>query len=278
MDPVGLMNIIEALIDPMAPFPEQHRLQAQPQAQLQPKLLHSTDLDFTNRLHLLEPNRRMMVSWLLSSGMGLSFVFAMKNQLGLVALIRSVSVQRRIKGIASTEDEALGRIQQSKPGLLICSDQLAEGNGFSLCRRALDALSDLRVVMVMTTDRPDVQLAFDSGAMAVVCEDDFLSPEMDVMQSLLAVANNKTYVSGRARSRMITTAPITTTDQSLTDREREILTLMLQGRSDKQISEEINLSPDTVKWYGKSIRSKYNVKSRLQLIAMLLSTNQQRSH
>jgi DNA-binding NarL/FixJ family response regulator len=234
-------------------------------------------LDFTDRLHLLEPNRRMMVSWLLSSGMRMRFVFAMKNHMSLVALIRSVSIQSRIRGIASTEKEALERILQSKPGMLVCSDQLAEGNGFSLCRRALDSVSDLKVLMVMTTDRPDVQLALDSGAMAVVCEDDFLSPEMEVMQSLLASANSKTYVSGRARSRMITAELITESEQSLTNREREILSWMLQGKTDKQISEAMNLSPDTVKWYGKSIRNKYNVKSRLQLITMLLAAKLQPS-
>lgn len=53
-------------------------------------------MDFTNRLHQLEPNRRMMASWMLSSGMRLSFVVAMKSHLGLLAIVRSISVQNRI--------------------------------------------------------------------------------------------------------------------------------------------------------------------------------------
>ena len=90
-------------------------------------------MDFTDRLHLLEPNRKMVVSWLLSSGMRMRFVVAMKSHLGLLAIIRSVSVQSRLKGAASTEEETLRRIRLNNPGLLVCSDQLAEGNGFSLC-------------------------------------------------------------------------------------------------------------------------------------------------
>lgn len=227
-------------------------------------------MDFTDRLHLLEPNRKMLASWLISSGMRLRFVVAMKSHLDLLAIIRSISVQSRLKGAASTEEEALHRIRLNNPGLLVCSDQLAEGNGFSLCRRAIQAVGDLKILMVLTSDGTDVNLALESGAMAVVCEDDFLSPEMDVLQSVLAVANGKRYVSSLARSRMQKPGAIVESSQPLTLREREILVLLLKGFSDMEIAEQLQLSIHTVKEYGKNIRRKYNVKTRLQLIGILL--------
>ena len=51
---------------------------------------------------------------------------------------------------------------------------------FPLCRRAIQVVSDLRVLMVitsdgLTSDGLEVSRALDSGAMAVVCEEDFLS-------------------------------------------------------------------------------------------------------
>ena len=212
----------------------------------------------------------MMSSWILSSGMRLSFVIAMKSRIGLMGIVRSISVQSRIKGVASTEEEAFRRILQSSPGLLICSDQLEQGDGFSLCRRAIQAVGDLKVLMVLSSEDSDVGRALDSGAMAVVCEEDFLSPEMEVLQSLLAAANNKHYVSSRARSRMQKPESIVESPQSLTQREKEILILMLKGATDRDISEHLLISVHTVKEYGKSIRRKYNVKSRLQLISALL--------
>jgi len=154
--------------------------------------------------------------------------------------------------------------------MLICSDQMAEGDGFSLCRRASQSVPDLRVLMVLTHADADTSRALRSGAMAVVCEEDFLSPEMVVMQSLLAVANNKQYVSSKARSRMQEPESIVESPQSLTEREKEILILMLKGASDRDISEQLLISIHTVKEYGKSIRRKYQVKSRLQLISALL--------
>ena len=212
----------------------------------------------------------MVLTWLQSSGSRLELVFAMKSHLALLAMVRSVAMQSRIKGIASTEEEAFRRIRQSNPGFLICSDQLAQGNGFSLCRRATKMVADLKVVLVLTGDCSDAGLALESGAMAVVCEDDFLSPEMEVMQSLLAAANSKSYVSNRARSLMRKPITIVESPQSLTPRERDILVLLLKGASDFQIAEQLQISIHTVKEYGKSIRSKYQVKTRLQLISALM--------
>jgi DNA-binding NarL/FixJ family response regulator len=199
----------------------------------------------------------------------------MKSHLALLGLVHSVVVRSRIKGVATTEEEALRRVRQSNPGLMICSDQLEQGDGFSLCRRAIQEVSDLKVLMVITSDgyTPDgsaVNRALDSGAIAVVCEEDFMSSELEVMQSLLAAVNNKHYLSNRARLRMQNPESIVESPQSLTQREKQILTLMLKGASDRDISEHLLISIHTVKEYGKSIRRKYRVKSRLQLVSMLL--------
>ena len=49
---------------------------------------------------------------------------------------------------------------------------------------------------------------------------------------------------------------------------------MLKGASDRDISEHLLISIHTVKEYGKSIRRKYQVKSRLRLISALLGRRQ----
>jgi DNA-binding NarL/FixJ family response regulator len=218
-----------------------------------------------------------MASWIISSGMRLSYVIAMKSHLGLLSLFRLIQRQTNVKGLVATEEEALSRIRQSNPGLLICSDILAEGNGFSLCRRAIKAVSDLKVLMVLTGEGADAALALESGAMAVVCEEDFMSPELEVMQSLLAAVNSKYYVSSRARSCMQNPSSLVESPNSLTSREKEVLVLILKGCSDQDISEQLRISIYTVKGYGKSIRKKYQVKSRLQLISSLLARNLQAS-
>ena len=233
-------------------------------------------MDFTDRLKDYEPNRRMVASWLVSSGMRLSFVIAMKSHLGLVAIMRSIVVQSRIKGAVTTEEEALQRVFQSNAGMLICTDQLKDGDGFSLTRRAIKLIPDLKVVMIMTSPHPNVSLALASGATGVVCEEDLLAPEMEVMQALLGAANGRKYVSNRARMSLNTPEIITEEQLSLTPREKEILQLLLNGRSDKEISTQLGISIETVKDYGKSIRIKYNVKTRFELIGVVLGRSLKR--
>ena len=150
---------------------------------------------------------------------------AMKSHLGLLAIIRSFSNPSVIKGIASTEEEAYSRILQNNPGMLICSDQQVEGYGFSLCRRATQAVIDLRVLMVLTQADAD---------------------------------------TGRALEKMVESP------QALTQREKGVLILMLKGATDREIAGHLLISIHTVKEYGKSIRRKYQVKTRLQLISTLL--------
>jgi DNA-binding NarL/FixJ family response regulator len=233
-------------------------------------------LDFTDRLKDYEPNRRMVASWLVSSGMRLSFVIAMKSHLGLVAIMRSIVVQSRIKGAVTTEEEALQRVFQSNAGMLICTDQLKDGDGFSLTRRAIKLIPDLKVVMIMTSPHPNVSLALASGATGVVCEEDLLAPEMEVMQALLGAANGRKHVSNLARMSLNTPEIITEAQLSLTPREKEILQLLLNGRSDKEISTQLGISIETVKDYGKSIRIKYNVKTRFELIGVVLGRSLKR--
>jgi DNA-binding NarL/FixJ family response regulator len=233
-------------------------------------------LDFTDRLKDYEPNRRMVASWLVSSGMRLSFVIAMKSHLGLAAIVRSFAVPSRLKGVVTTEEEALQRVLQSNAGMLICTDEMKDGDGFSLIRRAIKLIPDLKVVMIMTSPHPNVSLAIANGATGVVYEEDLMEPEMEMMQALLAAANGRKYVSNRARKSLNTPEIITEEQMSLTPREKEILQLLLNGRSDKEISTQLGISIETVKDYGKSIRIKYNVKTRFELIGVVLGRSLKR--
>jgi DNA-binding CsgD family transcriptional regulator len=69
---------------------------------------------------------------------------------------------------------------------------------------------------------------------------------------------------------MHTPAIMSELPQSLTPREKDVLIKMLRGASDLEIADQLQIFIHTVKEHGKSIRYKYNVKTRLQLISMLL--------
>ncbi|OPZ75587.1 MAG: Transcriptional regulatory protein DegU [Verrucomicrobia bacterium ADurb.Bin474] len=56
----------------------------------------------------------------------------------------------------------------------------------------------------------------------------------------------------------------------LTDREQEVLQLILFGKSNREIAETLFLSESTIKTHTRNIFSKYDVRSRAELISILL--------
>lgn len=59
----------------------------------------------------------------------------------------------------------------------------------------------------------------------------------------------------------------------LTLREKEILSILIQGRLDKEIANELGISLDTVKKHNKSIYKKLNVRNRSEVIVLLNTVN-----
>jgi two-component system, NarL family, response regulator LiaR len=64
----------------------------------------------------------------------------------------------------------------------------------------------------------------------------------------------------------------------LTDREREVLALMVEGLNNTEISERLVVSLSTVKFHVSNVLSKLNVSSRTEAVAVALQTNLLRAH
>jgi DNA-binding CsgD family transcriptional regulator len=54
---------------------------------------------------------------------------------------------------------------------------------------------------------------------------------------------------------------------SLTDRERQVLALIAQGKTNPQIAETLFLSPETIKWYRKKLLVKFDVPTAAALVS-----------
>ena len=230
-------------------------------------------VDFTSRFkEILEPNRRMAVSWLLSSDMRLKFVFAIAPRLSLAFFCTLVRRSNLVVGAVSGEDAALNYIVNERPGMLICSDLLEQGNGFSLVRRARAQVPDLKVMMVMQSPSPDVRQARALKIEGIVCNTDIGTPSASLVQAIIAACMGKTYLSTEAERLLLEQGG----DQEdpavrLTPREVEILNLIIQGYSDRQISEQLQLTYETARTYGKTVRHKLGVKSRMELVGRAMN-------
>jgi DNA-binding CsgD family transcriptional regulator len=78
-----------------------------------------------------------------------------------------------------------------------------------------------------------------------------------------AVANVLTSLSDRSIPATVTQAPCS--ESPLSPREREVLSLVAEGRSNKAIADALSVSPNTIKTHVASLFTKLNVDSRVQL-------------
>ena len=108
-------------------------------------------------------------------------------------------------------------------------------------------------------------------ALTVICITLAILPLLN--RHLIMLLSNHTYLiayasMGETQQRsIVTTAPAL---DPLTEREQEVLRLILRGNTNKAIAAELSISENTVKTHVKNIYSKYNVSSRAEIISTLL--------
>jgi len=229
-------------------------------------------MDFTSRINTLEPTKEMLRSWALSSGMRMDFVLAFEVRLSLLGAVSSFKERKHLAGVVSDEESALHYVKHHRPGMLLCGDQLEEGNGYSLVARARDLVPDLRVMMILGAANPDVERAIALKAEVICLDRELMGPEPIVAFGMLAAFQGKHFVSPLAQEilKRVLTAEETDATSMLRPREKEIIDLMICGLSDRDIADFLHLSIHTVRDYNKSIRSKFGVKNKVQLAATML--------
>lgn len=229
-------------------------------------------MDVTSRVDTLEPNTEMIRTWFFSSGIRLKFVLAFESRLSLIGMISSFKERKKLVGVVTDEETALHYVKRCRPGMLFCSDQLDGGDGFSLVARAKKMVPDLRIMMILGAANPDVERALTLKPEVICLDKDLLGPERTVAFGLLAACQGKHYVSPLAQETLKRDLSAEETDATsiLSQKEKKIMDLMIDGFSDREIADSLCLSIHTVRDYNKSIRRKFGVKSKVQLAAMIV--------
>ena len=87
------------------------------------------------------------------------FCVGRQSRLGLLGIISFFKHRNRLVGVVSDEESAVHYMKTRRPGMLFCSDQLEEGDSYSLVARARKLLPDLRVMMILSAENPNVERA-----------------------------------------------------------------------------------------------------------------------
>jgi len=225
-------------------------------------------MDLTPNLESLGPSRiNLVLEALLSSDLRLKVLLATANRFGLVVAALRLKERRLLVGAITTEGEALSYLMTGLPGLLLCSDRLEAGDSYSMVRQARQLVPDIRIMMILEKSNADVAEAVRADVDAIIFAGDIGNPSQPISRGLLAIANHQTYLSATAKLLLKQQSPGNQTNGiKLTDRQDEILTMLLNSDTELQIANKLGISLTTVKDHTKVLRSKFGVKNKIELI------------
>jgi DNA-binding NarL/FixJ family response regulator len=194
---------------------------------------------------------------------------------GLRALL-NVMPDTEVVGEVTSGEEVIALANSVRPDVILMDITMPGVNGIEATRRIRETNSDIRILMVTMLEDDSIFAAMRAGARGYVVKG--AEPD-DVLRAIRAVADGEAIFSPAIAERLMnyfTTPPAATSDSTqsaitavfpdLTEREREVLTLIAEGLTNSAIAERLILSPKTIRNYITEIFSKLQVADRAQAI------------
>jgi DNA-binding NarL/FixJ family response regulator len=192
-----------------------------------------------------------------------------------------------VAGQASDGEQAVQLARAERPDVILMDLKMPRMGGVQATRMITRELPEVQVVVLTTYDTDD--LVFDAvraGAQAYVLKDTSSAELVNTIRSVYQgesrldpaiarkVMNEFRRISGPLRSAGTGAEPTASADdyplEMLTEREAEILALIAQGKSNREIGAELFLSEGTVKNYVSRTMAKLHANDRTQMILTAL--------
>lgn len=194
-------------------------------------------------------------------------------RLGLREQLTSVP-EVSIIGEAASVSEAVTLAERLKPDLALLDVHLPDGSGVRACRRMLEAVPGLRVLIMSVHDDPlVVRAAISAGAHGYIMKD---APADVWRYAIRAVLSGASFLHPRLVGAVLQDlrgmgeeSPQRRLD-SLSPQERRILPLVAEGKTNKEIGSHLSLSEKTVKNYLANMFTKLRVTRRSHAAALYM--------
>jgi len=179
-----------------------------------------------------------------------------------------------VMGEAADGEAAIIQVDALKPDVVLMDINMPGVNGIDATRKILSTHPNLGIIMVtMLEDDASVFAAMRAGARGYVLKG---AHHDEILQAIRAVAAGQAVFGPAIAARMMNffqglnatphTGPAAQAFPELTEREREVLTLIAQGVSNKEIADKLVISVKTVSNHITNIFSKLQVADRAQAI------------
>lgn len=173
---------------------------------------------------------------------------------------------------AGSVAEAISAARRSRPDVIIMDIRLPDGNGVEACREIRGDLPDTKVIMLTSyADDEAVYGSIMAGASGYLLKQ---TRGQNLAEAIERVAHGESLldptVTEKVLARMRALASGEADELSaLSVQERKILSLIAEGKTNKEIAGEVFLSDKTVKNYVSSILNKLNLRRRSEAAAFI---------
>ncbi|MFN7921921.1 MAG: response regulator transcription factor [Bryobacteraceae bacterium] len=176
-----------------------------------------------------------------------------------VRLLIDSQPDMEVVGEASNGREAIAETQRIKPDVVLMDVSMPELNGIEGTRQICSEAASTRVLALsMHKDSTYIREILRAGARGYLLKD---SDDDDLLRAIRAVSRGEAFLSPAISDVVLTDyrKHVANPVDTLTGREREILTMIAEGKTNKEIANTLNLSVYTVESHRGSVMEKLNL-------------------
>jgi DNA-binding NarL/FixJ family response regulator len=187
---------------------------------------------------------------------------------GLCSLLRN-DPRIEIAGVAEDGRSAVQLVREQKPDIVVMDVAMPDLNGIEAARRIKAEMPEVRILALsMHSDKRYISSMLQAGASGYLLKDCAFK---ELVQAIHTVARRQVYLSPSIAGivteeyvRQLMTKEGTPAAQ-LSPKEREVLQLMAEGHSTKQIAATLNLSVKTIETHRQQVKEKLDLHSIAEL-------------
>jgi len=204
--------------------------------------------------------------------MGIRILIADDHKITREGLCSLLENEKDMEVIAEAEDgrSAVRLVREVSPDVVIMDVSMPDLNGIVACRRVLSESKNVKVIgLSMHSDTLFIAEMLKSGASGYLLKDCAFE---ELARAIRAVYNGKSYLSPRISGIVIedylhklSKGKVKDKSDVLTERESEILQLLAEGKSTKQIALKLHISVKTVETHRRQIMNKLDIHTVAEL-------------
>jgi DNA-binding NarL/FixJ family response regulator len=168
--------------------------------------------------------------------------------------------------IAEANDgvELLDILKKTNPHLVILDISMPKLRGLEAAREIKQTYPHIKIlVLTMHKKKEFVQQAMEAGAEGFLLKED---ADSELLQAIIALREGKKFISPLLTSQLMDLARGGSTPNLLSNREREVMKLLAEGKSHKEIADLLYISIFTVRNHRENIMKKLNLKNLAALV------------